>query len=179
MDNKGAGMKKIHGYIYDAECDLLAEEAGKVPVDGVIVEIGSYLGKSTYILADRSTCAVTVYAVDTWDNRAMGYDAPRDTYPDFLENIREYATKIIAIQGNSTEVDYPGKPINLLFIDGDHSEPAVLMDLAVWIPRMAPNSVLLMHDYTEPGAGVKSAIKKYMAGTAREMLYPRVICSTL
>jgi predicted O-methyltransferase YrrM len=172
-------MKKIPGYIYDAECDLLAAEAEKVPTGGTIVEIGSYLGKSTYILADRSAHGVTVYAVDTWDNQAMGYDAPRDTYPDFLENIREHATKICAIRGASAEVEYPGKPINLLFIDGDHSEPAVMADLCVWIPKMAPKSVLLMHDYTEPGCGVKSAIKKYMAGATREMLYPRVICSTL
>jgi len=36
--------------------------------------------------------------------------------------------------------------IDLLFIDGDHAESAVLQDWADWSPFVAPNGVVLFHD---------------------------------
>lgn len=152
----------IPGYIYEEEVILLQQEAAKVPENGVIVEVGSFKGKSTVALAGASKQSVIVYAVDTWDNRAMGTsEKPGDIFPEFLNNVREFDGRIVPLRGESQEIGKTWKKhIDLLFIDADHSEPAVYGDLQVWFPFVAAGGVLLMHDYTE-NCGVRPAFERY------------------
>lgn len=37
-------------------------------------------------------------------------------------------------------------PIDLLFIDGDHSYPTVRADFDQWVPHVRPGGVILLHD---------------------------------
>jgi hypothetical protein len=55
------------------------------------------------------------------------------------------------------------KPINLLFIDGDHSEEAVRYDLMSWVPHVVSKGILLLHDYTRK-CGVKPAFLQFTSG---------------
>lgn len=152
----------IPGFIHDIECPLLASEALDVPANGVIVEIGSYLGKSTEIMARNSDFTVKLYAVDTWDNRATGDLPTKDTYAEFMENTKAFSEKIVPMRGLSSEmVKGWDKQIDLMFIDGDHSFAAVYDDLYRWIPFIRKGGVLLLHDYMEPTCGVKEAFERY------------------
>jgi len=153
----------IKGYLSANEIVLLANEARKVPKDGIIVEIGSYLGKSTVTMAESADESVTIFAVDAWDNRAMGKEPKRDTYPEFRKNTEKYKN-IIPMRNSSLSIAKSWyKPINLLFIDGDHSEEAVRYDLMSWVPHVVSKGILLLHDYTRK-CGVKPAFLQFTSG---------------
>ena len=57
-------MIQKDGLITDGEADMLRQLS--LQTDGIIVEIGSYTGKSTAALADGGS---QVFAVDLWDLR--------------------------------------------------------------------------------------------------------------
>lgn len=170
----------IQGYIYEEEVLLLQQEAAKVPEGGVIVEVGSFKGKSTVALAGASKQSVMVYAVDTWDNRAMGTpEQPGDIFPEFLNNVKEFDGRIVPLRGESQEIGKTWKKyIDLLFIDADHSEPAVYADLVTWVPFISVGGTLLMHDYTE-NCGVRPAFERYVKEKGWDKIQPTVIKSIL
>lgn len=51
--------------------------------------------------------------------------------------------------------------IDLLFIDGDHSYTGCQRDIAAWYPYMAPQGVLLFHDYDKSSPGVIQAVDEF------------------
>ena len=50
------------------------------------------------------------------------------------------------------------KSLDFVFIDADHRYPAVIKDLAAWVPKLKPGGVLCGHDIHLPG--VKKALDK-------------------
>jgi hypothetical protein len=54
------------------------------------------------------------------------------------------------------------KPIDLLFVDGDHTEDGVRGDIATWAGRVKPGGVMAFHDYGNSNlpwcSGVKTAV---------------------
>jgi predicted O-methyltransferase YrrM len=153
----------IRGYIHDSELVHLREEARNLKANSIIVEIGSFLGLSASTFIENSHSSVIVYCIDTWDNSDMGYETEKDTYDEFVANMKNFITlgRTIPIRGDSINI---GKnwniPIDLLFVDGNHSKEYVLADLKNFSPFIKPGGVLLMHDYTYD-CGVKPAFEQY------------------
>jgi predicted O-methyltransferase YrrM len=109
------------------------------PNGGTIVEIGAYLGSSTaYIasaLGERGKRGdIAFYTIDTWQNTAMT-EGERNTYAEFLANIAPWGNRVRPLRGFSYDIarDWR-KPVDMLFIDADHSYEAVRRDIADWAP---------------------------------------------
>lgn len=52
------------------------------------------------------------------------------------------------IIGDSTRVwEWFGRPIHLLFVDGDHNYASVKADIAGWTPRVVSGGMVAFHDY--------------------------------
>ncbi len=152
--------------------------AREVPDGQMIVEIGSYKGKSTCYLAAgaRDGWGSLIYAVDTWEMRDhrewCRWCAPA-TLVQFHQQVipTGLGEQIVAHQGFSTEVaeQWAGPGIGLLFIDGDHEAAAVRADFDAWAPHMARGGTIVFDDYDTPGnPGVHEAldggIRKRLAG---------------
>lgn len=151
-----------------AELEWLAAAAS---TSRVIVEIGSWKGRSTKAIA-MATPGV-VYAVDHW---ARG--SPEDGEEDFQKGDRVYAEfrrnlsaeiqagKVIPLRGRSTEVAaradiHP----DMIFIDGDHSYDSVVSDIDAWWPKISPEGILCGHDFNpETWPGVVRAVKEKVPG---------------
>lgn len=97
------------------------------------VEIGSYLGCSTFIIANiTSDSNVLIYAHDIW-TESMEYlptdSDPPPTVDDYFIKFysevikRKFETSIIPIRGESnyTLNIHQNSSISLAFVDGDHS----------------------------------------------------------
>ena len=127
---------------------LLLELAQKVPPNGVIVEIGSYLGASACFLAEGSKeRKATVFCVDTWMNDAMS-EGQMDTLTRYLANTRAYRNAIVPLRGKSDQIARSFvKPIDLLFIDGDHSYDGCKRDILEWYPKLNDGAHVIFHDY--------------------------------
>jgi len=114
-----------------------------------IVEIGSYLGASAccFGAALKKQGFGCVYCVDTWANDAMD-DGKWDTFAEFTANTAPFAQRIVPVRGMSADVaSRIREPIDLLFIDGDHSYEGVKADWAAYAPLLAPGATVVFHDY--------------------------------
>jgi hypothetical protein len=149
----------LEGLIPAEVGETLAGYASKAT--GPIVEVGSYKGKSTAYLASRT--AQTVYAVDPWDlpgnpGGRFGFDRS-ETYRAFCDQTKPWPN-IVPVQGFSIDVaqHWGHGPISLLYVDGDHSELAVLEDCRAWYPHLDQSAVLILDDWGTPkNPGVRRA----------------------
>lgn len=48
--------------------------------------------------------------------------------------------------------------LDFVFIDADHTEPAVRRDIVNWMPKLKPGGWLMGHDYGDKFPGVKRAV---------------------
>jgi predicted O-methyltransferase YrrM len=118
--------------------------------DGVIVEIGSWQGKSTIALAMGAARVhrEKIYAIDPHAIQPEeGY--PEDTRSAFTANIREAGldSQVIPMIMTSKEAasDW-SQPIRLLWIDGDHRYESVKQDFLLWEPFVVDGGIIAMHD---------------------------------
>jgi predicted O-methyltransferase YrrM len=157
---------RIEGFTTPAELSALYHLALAAPAPGRVVEIGSYLGRSTVVLAraaaDRR--APEVVAVDP-HTAALGYEGetPRDTRPMFEENMRSAAVSDVVRLLHATSVDaargWSGDAVQMLFVDGWHTREAVLEDVRSWAPFMGEQRVVAFDDYMV-SEGVRGGVRE-------------------
>lgn len=169
------------GQVTPDEGRKLRELAAAVPANQVIVELGSYTGKSTACLAVGSAegVGVPVYAVDLWDEGTSQkggsfrkYD-PRmgetrgsakfhhpDAFAKFCRRINQYdpGGLVVPCKQETAEAGQAlsqqiQKPVGLLFIDAEHTYDAVRRDFRAWLPHVALDGVICFHDYAEKSPG--------------------------
>lgn len=151
--------ESIHGWLSRAEGQLLWELASRVPEAEVVVEIGSFLGRSTTYLGHGVRPGVTVYAVDphtgdrTWVER-FGIDEA-DTSPAFFTNMKkaglgERVTGVVATSEEAARAWADDRPLGLLFVDGWHSADAVELDGRLWLPRLSDTGTVVFDDWAAP-----------------------------
>lgn len=145
-------LHSIPGYLHPYEGKFLYWLAGKVPCGGLAVEIGSFKGKSSSFLAAGLPSCARLACIDTWRNDAMPYDAPSDTWAEFLENTKLYQNSIEAHRGTSLEIASSwSNSIDLLFIDGDHSYDGCSTDIKAWVRFVRRGGWVAFHDSSEEG----------------------------
>lgn len=125
---------------------LAQRNAGK----GVIVEIGSWKGKSTIALARGASLAdnALVYAIDP-HKPFLEESYSEDTEAEFLTNLKNASVQDQVIPMTMTSEDAArgwNRPIRLLWIDGDHRYEAAKLDFTLWEPHLIEGGILAMHD---------------------------------
>jgi hypothetical protein len=141
----------VQGWMSPAELTFLAETAAKVPQGGAVVEIGSYMGRSSCALAANTPAAV--YCVDAWrDLGPEGWfagpwatvDNHRANTSQFQNIVRIHLSSIFAAQYFAAE----GTRFAMIFIDGSHNEFNVRQDITIWRPLLAEGGTFCGHDYS-------------------------------
>ena len=134
----------IPGWLTDEEGEALYELARACRGEGVIVEIGSWKGKSTVCLGLGSQAgkSVSVYAIDPHADYRFG---------DFKQNVERAGIKEvvrpIASLSQAAAGDFD-EPIELLFVDGSHEYDLVLEDFEKWVPKVIDGGWVAFHDTT-------------------------------
>jgi predicted O-methyltransferase YrrM len=143
-------IHRIPGLLTEAEVECLFQLGQFDGCEGVIVEIGSWKGKSTVALARGASRAhgEKVYAIDPHSVLPEeGYFA--DTKAEFLTNIRaaEVEDRVVPmIMTSEAAAQGWRKPVRLLWIDGDHRYESAKLDFLLWEPHLADGGILAMHD---------------------------------
>jgi predicted O-methyltransferase YrrM len=147
-----------------------------------IVEIGSWKGRSTKVLA--LSCAGTVYAIDHWEgsegercstqNEAvrLGHELMFDI---FRKNLAPEiaAGKVIPIKADSADAPpllekaLAGNKADMVFVDGDHEYEPTKRDIAAYRKFLAPDGLLCGHDYWHDHPGVVQAVNETVLGFQR------------
>jgi predicted O-methyltransferase YrrM len=139
-----AGARK--GWFSRGEARALFELACEVAPRHSIVEIGSYTGRATTVLAHSGRDVIAV------DPLVLG-TAPTGTWQVTGEHVTVFK-RVLASHANvtwrrmrSTDCPEPAKPIGLLLIDGEHDHPAPREDYEHFEPWLAPGAIVAFHDY--------------------------------
>ena len=148
------------------EGKLLYDLAGRVPENGIIVEIGSCTGISTCYLAAGSKVTVKVHAVDLWTLglgiTALASSAIEKTFHANIEAMG-FQDRVIPMKGFSEDmVKNWTQPIDLLHIDGDHSYEGVKKDFQLWSPFLKKGGTIVFHDadrYDTVGRLIREAVE--------------------
>lgn len=125
----------VPGWLTDDEENLLKDYAEAVPEGGCIVNIGVEFGRSLAVLTEFSKV-----------NEVIGIDKTILIAAGRNMDEAGLAGRYRLIQADSQRYEYQGAPIDLIFIDGDHSIRGVERDIMHWTPRVKPGGVIIFHD---------------------------------
>ena len=144
------------GFIADNEIRFLGILAACIPAKGLIVEIGSYKGKSTVMLGSVSARYGLGGLVAIDPHEGLSYLGPEVAEPFLSPTFEEFASNLrSAGLENKVEVhrDYSrnvaknwNRPIRFLWIDGDHSYAGCKEDFDLFTPHLADGAVVAFHD---------------------------------
>ena len=160
----------LPGMLTYAEVDCLFKLGQFDQRDGVIVEIGSWKGKSTVALARGAARShgEKIYAIDPHCVLPEeGY--LEDTKAEFLANIRQAGIESRVVPLIMTSKDAArgwNKPIRLLWIDGDHRYEPTKLDFSLWEPHLVDGGILALHD-TIRKKGPKRVLWEYVFRSGR------------
>ncbi|GAA1430650.1 class I SAM-dependent methyltransferase [Streptomyces thermospinosisporus] len=139
-----------------------AREAGGLGLP--LLEVGTYCGRSTILLADAARAAgVTALTVDHhrgseeqqpgWDYHDPETVDPElgvmDTLPAFRRTLHRAGLEdhVVALVGRSPQIaSLWASPLALVFIDGGHTDEHATADYEGWAPHVAPGGLLVIHD---------------------------------
>ena len=166
-------MRAIGGWLEDDEADLLIASTARAltSLDAeAVVEVGSYLGRSTVALGSvvrtvRPTARV--YAVDPHDGQVgaldQGIQQTRPTLDGFRHNIASagLGDVVVAIQQHSFDVAWD-QPIALLLIDGLHDYANVARDFHHFAPYVVEYGYVAFHDYADYYPGVQAFVNELL-----------------
>lgn len=146
----------VEGWLTEGQVAMLHEQARAVPADGRIVEIGSFRGRSTTVLAASAPAGVEVVAIDPHagndrgPQEISGYEAEADDdHAVFESNLRNAGVRdrVRHLRMFSDDaVDQVRGDIDLLFIDGAHRFGPARADIETWGARVRPGGRMLIHD---------------------------------
>ena len=150
------GISRVDGWLTDAQATMLADAAAGCPPDGEIVEIGSFRGKSTIVLATHAPQGTAVVAIDPHAGNDRG---PQEIegFADEAANDRVAFEKNLAAAGVRHRVRHVAEfsdrahpsvhgSIDVLYIDGAHRYRPARADIRDWGARVADGGELLIHD---------------------------------
>ncbi|MFB6814395.1 class I SAM-dependent methyltransferase [Streptomyces sp. NPDC056347] len=129
-----------------------------------VLEVGTYCGRSTILLADAARAAgVTALTVDHhrgseeqqpgWEYHDPAVVDPEvgrmDTLPTFRRTLHAAGLEdhVVALVGRSPQVAAVwGGKLGFVFIDGGHTDEHATGDYEGWAPHVAEGGLLVIHD---------------------------------
>ncbi|MEU5979471.1 class I SAM-dependent methyltransferase [Streptomyces sp. NPDC047315] len=145
-----------------------------------LLEVGTYCGRSTVLLADAArrsgTTAVTVDHHRGSEEQQPGWEyhdasvvdpevGRMDTLPTFRRTLHRAGLEehVIAVVGRSPQVARVwGSPLGLVFIDGGHTDEHATGDYEGWAPHLAQDGLLVIHDvFPDPADGGQAPYRIY------------------
>jgi predicted O-methyltransferase YrrM len=162
----------VIGFMPADEGQALFDAAVQFLSGGVAVEIGTYCGRSTVLLgAAAAHTGSVLYTVDHHhgsEEHQLGWEfhdttmvdpvsGRFDTLPTFRRTLDAAGLDdtIVAVVGKSPVVARGWRtPLELLFIDGGHSEEAAQADFDGWARWVGVGGALIIHDvFPDPRDG--------------------------
>ena len=171
---------QVTGFMPADEGRALYDAAVTYLGDGVGVEIGTYCGKSTVMLgaAAQQTGGV-LYTIDHHhgsEEHQPGWEYHDTTMVDEVTGLFDTLPTlrhtldaaglddhVVAVVGKSSVVARSWRtPLQLLFIDGGHTDAAAQQDFDGWARWVAVGGTLVIHDvFPDPNAGGQAPYRVY------------------
>jgi len=149
----------IPGHMSTQELAVIEQWAAQVPKNGVVVEVGSFFGRSAVCWAMSCDPSVEIICVDQFPTILQvplsfkahpGSPTPGVDYrlwDMFRDNTKEYPN-ITPVRGLSPwKISYPGNLIDLFFLDAAHTNPSDWDNIVYFSTFLKPGAIIAGHDY--------------------------------
>lgn len=169
-------VDEVEGWMSPGQGATLFDAGTRCPERGTIVEIGSFRGRSTIVLATAADPSVSIIAIDPHAGNDRGpqeidgfTDEAADDHKVFNENLSAagVADRVTHLRSFSdVALDDVEGPVDVLYIDGAHRYAPALADIRAWGDRVGPGGTMLIHD-SFSSIGVTLAILRSLVGGSR------------
>jgi len=145
----------VEGWLNPSEGRILFRLAKQCSGRGVIVEIGSWKGKSTIWLGKGSKTGkrAQIHAIDPHTGSPQHREAMGEvwTFEEFKRNIKNAEIDDIVVPhvnfSDAVAKEFE-QPVELVFIDGLHEYEGVKTDFESWFPKVINGGRIAFHDST-------------------------------
>jgi predicted O-methyltransferase YrrM len=151
-----AAIADVDGWLTPEQARRLWDRARSLPAPASIVEIGSFHGRSTIVLARALPEGVELSAIDPHGGgdrlphtRRAEPDRGEQDLLTFHANLRraDVDGRVRHVRLHSLEaLGAVNGPVDLLFIDGAHRYKPACADIANWGARVPAGGTMLLHD---------------------------------
>ena len=151
-----ARTTSVEGWMSEAQARRLWEAAQRVPAGGLLVEIGSFHGRSAIVMASVLADGARFVAIDP---HAGGDRGPQEIEAEasrgeadhhaFAANVRaagvEDRVQHLRLMSSDAHGAVVG-PVDVLYVDGAHRFGPARADLVNWGERVREGGTMLVHD---------------------------------
>jgi predicted O-methyltransferase YrrM len=166
----------VQGWMSPGQASTLFDSAAGCPKDGTILEIGSFRGRSTIVLASAAAPDVRLIAVDPHAGNDRGpqelggfADEAADDHDVFNANLTAAGVsdriEHLRMFSDAALHEVEGD-VDVLYIDGAHRYAPALADIREWGDRVSDGGTMLIHD-SFSSVGVTSAILRQLVVGSR------------
>lgn len=150
------------GWMGERELDWLREKAY---FRLCIVEMGSFVGRSTRALAEGNAHRGNVTAWDDFQHHAEnpGFEG-EDLLELFRQNTSDLSNVMVWKGGHDGPPPVLDGPIDMVFIDGAHDYESVKRDIKWALANVESGGLVCGHDYCEGWPGVVRAVDELVPG---------------
>jgi predicted O-methyltransferase YrrM len=175
FDEALAQVRDVQGWMSPDQAERLYRAAEATRAGDQIVEIGSFQGRSTIVLASAAHEGVPVVAIDPHagndrgPQEIAGYaDAAADDNQRFNANLAAAGVsdrvRHIRSFSDSAHAGVTGD-IAVLYIDGAHRFAPARADIRDWGARVAPGGTMLIHDSFSSVGVTLAILRELMVGS--------------
>ncbi len=143
---KAAELSSAFGYLYLDEVEALMSMAELIPENGMMINIGAGAGTSALTVAEVRP-DVHIVTVDISDG---GPNGGLENEINAFKNAEMEGLLPEQILGDSKEIgkDWDRDKVDLVFVDGDHSESGIRGDIEFWLQHIKEGGIIVFHDYS-------------------------------
>lgn len=154
----------ISGHMYKDELRWIHARSCEVPDGGVIVEVGSYRGRSAAAWYQGIQGRGRLVCVDPWD--ASYPEGKPSDFELFKQNMTMmgYEPEVLRLSSRLASPLFLDRSLDVVFIDGDHSQAG--LDVDIWRPKVKPGGIICGHDM-RPGSELEFQILKRLPEAQR------------
>ena len=151
-----ARASHVEGWLSEGQAKRLWDAARRVPPGGLVVEIGSFRGRSAIVMASALADGARLIAIDP---HAGGDRGPQEIAPEaergeadraaFGANLRAAGVedRVAHVRLMSSDAhDAVTDPIDMLYVDGAHRFGPARDDIVRWGARVRDGGTMLVHD---------------------------------
>jgi len=156
FDSAFGSAEGVEGWLTDGQARRLWNAARRVKAPGRIVEIGSFRGRSTIVVARAASEGVEVVAIDPHGGGDRG---PQEITPDAQRGEQDHSAfranlnragvtdrvRHVRALSEAALGAVPGD-VDMLYVDGAHRYGPASDDIIRWGARVVPGGSMLVHD---------------------------------
>jgi MMP 1-O-methyltransferase len=176
----------VDGWLHPAEA-LELYTAARTHRNGqpVVVEIGSWMGRSTIALArgliDRGSNGKVTAIDPVIVTIGETEESAEQRYEGFLANLEQKGVRgsvdVLRQMSHDARPRFADGSIDVLFVDGSHEYEDVLVDLEDWTPALAEGAIVGFNDPLLPG--VRRAFHERIIHRGTPYRRPRFIVNSI